>query len=103
MENSIVTVIESEINKVKNLIVNHIVDEVSKLSESELEVLNDYELELSKNKTVIKFSKTGVEVFNNKKNKEVLINEYKDLSITEMKTIMDYLVYSNDFLKEDIA
>jgi len=103
MEKSVVTTIESEINKVKSLMVNTIKNEVSNLPESKLEVLNDYELELSKNKTVINFNKTGVEIYNNKKSKEVSISEYNDLDITELKTILDYLMHSNEFLKEDIA
>lgn len=97
------SIITNEIGKVKNLMITHIKDEISSLKTEELEMINDYFVELDKNRTIISFNQEGIEVYNSKKQKEVRTYLYENLNVVELTTIVDFLHYKNEIITEDVA
>lgn len=97
------SIIVNEIDKVKKIIVNHIKSEISGLNKKDLETINDYLVELDKNRTIISFNNDGIDVYNSKKRKEIRTYQYENLNIDELSIIVDFIEYKNEILNEEIA
>ncbi|MCK9445655.1 hypothetical protein M0Q50_02040 [bacterium] len=96
-------IIVSEIDKVKIIMINHIKSEISSLDKKQLDIMNDYFVELDKKRTIISFNKDSIDVYNNKKRNEIRSYQYENLSIDELSVIVDFIEYKSEIINEDVA